>query len=1598
MEAPAHERRAALERLIIPAEPRPAVPEHRARAALAALEGGNPSLFAPEGQFAPARRLWSEIKARGYRADEQTAGRFLAVLEHVGYDAPYQAQRARLVAEFPGPGAEPPKSKRTATLEPAAQRTPRAVAPTSEGERLQAPPAAEPLRVTPEPPATPIAPPAQAQERPGPVPAALSVPKVPSTGYESTARYPLLERYVTGDPVPEAGLTERQALALDTFLADPGGTLPKWARKVGASAQAFHKLSNKALEKLGVGKTLAELQEQMKQEAQGELRARREGVRVGGKRPVEGQEADVRPEARPSEMREQDVARLEPGQRGAVDEADAFLRANLTEQQRRDAGILYGQERPMPGAPEPELNVPATYPRFWVHTGERFEPSEGGGFEHRTKAFGGMKLRVAERRYKSSMSGKDTVVVRLEDADGEGRASASFEFDPPTGRWEVRLVTVEEGMRREGIARKMYNYFTERHGTVERSTKQFDEGKKFWDGAQRLRPGETFAEQLLRARASATAEPGVLYSAGRGMPGARAAPPESPLGPFDIAAQQKQIWQGGPEYVEPAVPGDRRMAGAALTKERASVIARRAAGPALTRLEEQVHLRLLKEKLELNPVLLGPEVAAGLKSFDYDPARPMGKVAMMEGATDYVLRKVSGELDPSTFTPQQKAAARFVESFLASKGLSETVARTQALYDNWKAQTPVQQAAGLVSATGRAPGPVLTPGERIRSVWQRVKEWWEDAVTNELGPLVRSGMRKAEVLYNNLLRADKGRANQWLREGAGTVRNGRYEVIGLSEEKIVAGLSERVVRPVAQSRPGWWGKMESLFEDGTRVSEGGLFAIARHVTNENARGQAALPLAEAQLLQARRDLRSAPKDQRKAMREQVRSARRAVDEARAQIDVVPADQLRLYQEALREMSKDPQFLKEATVFADRLTRANNSLVLALASPDVHRISEQQAAAWIAKRPDYVPLTRVREDALFPGRAAGARGEQIGSPASFKRRTGGSGEQVVDPLVSYVERVQQFARQFNEQLRRNAVADYLRQPGMAEWGIEAPLKEGEIPDSPYAERVPFKREGLATWYWYGPGGRLTNFRIKDRALYDLITGQSGDHNVVKTFFETMAKLPGIRHLADVQRRLATGFSIGFQARNIPRDVHTFFGNTIDRASAGDLPGAYKRAFQFEYDILRGHVPKDEVFHLFARERGREQRMFSWTEETSDIPTAHGNAHVLGNLWAKTQQVVNTVGAGELAPRFREFLNSLKKQGWTEQRLLEEMRRAEAAVRKGETYKDPIPWDVLQEAMFAANEVTVPFSRQGYVTRAINGLVPFFGPAVSGTAKYIRNWRENGRGAAIALGALMAARLMHWAAVSDEDWYRELSPYDRFNNFVVQDPVTGQRWRLPSQRGIDVPLTGAFTTMLDAAAARNPDFRGLVRESVKAVAPPHSTVAGIPVPLPPALSVPTDIQGNTDQFGKPIVPQRDADLSPWSKFQEYYGPYAMRQFTGSRVNLKARSLLDAFGQASGLGGFKVGSERRGVDEFYEELDDARAEALKFKRKGLAYEGASRLKRLEKAADDMADLNRRLRGERKVGQRVVPGTEPTADQRDAIRKRQTDVARRALEAARD
>ena len=1026
-------------------------------------------------------------------------------------------------------------------------------------------------------------------------------------------------------------------------------------------------------------------------------------------------------------------------------------------------------------------------------------------------------------------------------------------------------------------------------------------------------------------------DPNILYSGGAGAEKQKQGPSITPFQLAATIARKLKI----PGY-SAAQAGERPDAkAAAFLREDATVTAPRGQGDPRVAMEEAAHLLGERGKLEVNPLKLPTDVADGFRQFDA-PNSGMSRRSMQEGFAQWMVRRAAGEL--SGLSPAQEAAARFAEKWIKDKGYDKDL---NELRDLWQQYNP--GARELLSSTGRAPEPIRTPGEKAEDVASGVLSWVQDNIDTNLGPILRAekyaertrGRRlepqeRASTWLQQLMYGDKSLAGRMEREGVQTVRDGKWEKIGQSLDEIVAGARPEWLQPTEQG-------------GGSRA---GAYHFSRHVLSERDLGRHTVTA------------------------EQVKLAERFMEEARA----------------------DQQFNEWAQGFSQRLHEAFSATRRALASEDIHFLNPKQVENWIKKYPVYTDMASVHER----------------SSSQLKgRQNQESGEQRVDPLVAYKKRLLITSALINEQLKSNAVANLLQMDGMGRFALrqreklrpqgEAKLRElaerlgetdatlrqmlSELGEDAVGmfQRTPWKGdEGV--WNWRGPDGWVS-FKLKDRALYDLLTGQQMEASLTARTLNAFANLMPIRALTQSVKFGATTASAAFQVMNIGRDVKTFVNNTVDRLSAGKLPEAYARIYAYEWNRLTGRGQSDKAVEHYFRNRGDQFREFAFDRSRPESAYSRGQVTAWQSFSRFFKDTAGLMGAGEHAPRFQEMLNRYKQLGWDEARLKSE---------------EPPVWMQL-EVMNAAQEVTTPFPRLGVVAREANKIIPFLGPHIAGMSKYVRNWRTNPQGAMIGLGGLLATRLVHWLMVKDEEWYRELDARDRYDNIVI--PIAGRLYRFPASQGLEVAAGASMIAMLDAAAENNPDIGGAVAQSISAAAGPglerplmdlgRGDVAGAAVQggmqmFGPAGTVAADLVRNQNFRGTPIIPRRDEDLP--GNLMRHAVPYAAEQLTGGRGSVRGLT-------AGVLPLREVRNARRSVDEYYERLQQMEGERRLAQRSGQRYENEAEYRRLHAAEERMQSLQRRLRGDALRGRRVVAGEEPSEEQKEQLRTQMVALARRAL-----
>jgi hypothetical protein len=1139
--------------------------------------------------------------------------------------------------------------------------------------------------------------------------------------------------------------------------------------------------------------------------------------------------------------------------------------------------------------------------------------------------------------------------------------------------------------------------------------------------------------------------PGDSASRTRGAP---------PITPAQIIADQNRII--GRSTTHHDYRGERRLSEGAEAqadlKAGTTVTTKGAELNPFTNLEEGAHHLSYRGKMETNPDNLPDGVAAGFAELNARFRRPPysnPRANIVEGYASWVKLRASKGL--TKLSKNEQAAADFAEKFSRDKGYTEKLDAIGKLYDNYLAQTAEQRAAGLGSSTGQVPEAQRNREEIATDLAKR----FTDDIDNDIAALVRMEERidkarkaagrsplkdedKASVLLAGVRHSGKAFAGVMERDGVKVMTpDGKWQVVGPALEEIVAG-----------AKPEWTAPGE-----GGAASRAGTYAINRHIVAERERGERQRDDALTRMQEARDKRDGLLGEEREEAQREVKAREAefaaALKEAEVRMNLVPEEQFKERAAALKEARADREFAAWAEPFADKLTAGFDATQKLYESVG---LTQPGTADMLSKKyPDYVPTDRVRSDAGWNQLQSGKKGEQA---TRVIQSRSGSGEAIVDPLLSYKRRLLVASEAVGIQLVRRkardlavqedagpylafyqkgsvktelgqARAQVLKDIGVPQENITGILKQlGLERAESYFRAEPWPEDPSKATIEVLVDGQIETLRVGDRSLYELLTNQQVDaHQTARILngianFEVFGVKP-VQAQKDVIRTGATGVKLAFQAANIPRDIWSYWKNTIERTQ-GWGPGAaavrlipeywktygrMSRAFADNWREwmwgkgARRNRPEDPLWNEFADARGDQLRQLAFERDNpqkayNGIATAH-------TRWSLAKDLLGFIGAGELAPRFREFRKRLEQvTGKSEDVLRKEFEAADKAAREGKPVPDPVPFNQVMAAMHAAAEVTVPFGRQGVVTRQMNQITPFFGPAVAGVSKALRQAKADPKRALMALGLLGSLRTLHWLMYHDEDWYKQLSPHDKFNNFVVDTPI-GRR-RLPGPRDLDLAVGGTLVTMLDAAGDADPQFAGLLEQSMGAMLPPGigpaagdaikgdvgmAAARGLAMPAGPVGSLGVEMLANKDWTGKPIVPRRDeSKTSDWEQFRDHYGPYALKQLTGGRGEASKSGLgLDIFPEVRNL--------RRSVDELHERYHTLEVQKARAERSGRRFEGEAEFKRLGKARQEIGELAAKARGEKKVGTKTVRGDRPEDEVRMNLMEREAAIARRAL-----
>lgn len=147
--------------------------------------------------------------------------------------------------------------------------------------------------------------------------------------------------------------------------------------------------------------------------------------------------------------------------------------------------------------------------------------------------------------------------------------------------------------------------------------------------------------------------------------------------------------------------------------------------------------------------------------------------------------------------------------------------------------------------------------------------------------------------------------------------------------------------------------------------------------------------------------------------------------------------------------------------------------------------------------------------------------------------------------------------------------------------------------------------------------------------------------------------------------------------------------------------------------------------------------------------------------------------------------------------------EASTRMGEFMRARDKGKSVEEAAYDAVEITLNFGRSGATGQQINRMVPFFNACIQGGDKLYRLFKADPKTTMLRIGTyIILPSIVLWAANHDEDWYKELDPAIKMNNWILP----GGSIRIPKPQEAGVLFGSGFEAVLDAAAGQDQKAMG------------------------------------------------------------------------------------------------------------------------------------------------------------------------------------------------
>jgi hypothetical protein len=538
-------------------------------------------------------------------------------------------------------------------------------------------------------------------------------------------------------------------------------------------------------------------------------------------------------------------------------------------------------------------------------------------------------------------------------------------------------------------------------------------------------------------------------------------------------------------------------------------------------------------------------------------------------------------------------------------------------------------------------------------------------------------------------------------------------------------------------------------------------------------------------------------------------------------------------------------------------------------------------------PIYVPFMRAFQAGEVQFKSGIGRG--VAKTPKAVKAIKGSGREIIDILESMVTQAQKVIGIAHKTEVAVALAKVANKPGTASmiWEVPAP-KEATTFQAEQLKKdiiaLARKRMGL------DPGeissgmlehwdelltvySNASHYYGKDNIVSLVIDGKRRFYEVDPALYRAMEgldryNLPWFFDLlfgkaARAVRLGATGLNPGFGLiRNFLRDSMTF--TVLSKHAKG---GPVSAGSGIMADIM--HTEAAEKFKDLGGKMSSQiladRRAANNLKKEALVSTVKGK--VIYHIAHPIDALRELFGVTEAGTRIGEFRAALK----------------DAEERYGKGSKDAAVYALNQ-----AQDVTTNFSRHGSIGKILNQVIPFFNAGIQGPDKILRTFAERPTATAFkAVAALTIPAILLWWREKDEEYYKQLSPYERANYLHFRIPGTEKVIRLPVPFELGYFFQAAPVAAIDAQYRDDPK---LVNEMFS-----ESLRQTNPVDWPAAWGPIIEVLANRDYNGRPIVPLRVEDKLPEDQYTQY--TTALMKQIGGVINYSPAKLEHLVNSYSG-----------------------------------------------------------------------------------------------------